>query len=860
MSSASLALLGAALLLAMTSGLQEARAQNVPCSVTYTLDADFDLGNLINVNHSSPNNNQLQLSEVTAPQPYIWVACSDRGTAVRIDVVTGAILGEYRTAPENRPSNPSRTTVDQYGNVWIGNRNEASGQGSVVKIGLVIGGTRCNSDGTPNATGEYLMPPFQYCTAEDRDGDGLIHTSLGLTNILDWDNLSGVDHEGGVETAEDECILLYVRTAGTGIRTIAVDANNDVWVGGYNNKIHQKLDGETGASLVTYNPGFGGYGGLIDGDGILWSANLDYGFLARIDVGANPITRNIIDVSSYYSYGLGIDTDGNIYNTTYTGNSVVKISPAGVVQNTWTTGGSSNDRGVALTPDGHIWVANSGNTSGTNVSHLSPTGTLLKTISVGVQPTGVAVDANGKIWVTDYQSDDVRRIDPNVDLGTVDLIVDLGPNAGPYNYSDMTGAVALGATTWTGSWSITQQGIDANTKWGTISWNASTPAGTQLKVEARSGGGPYQDITAYNGIPLCETGSSFTGLSLNVRVTFTGDPENNVSPVLQDLTIALCDDQSPVLDNDPLAVVTGECEATITEVPTATDYCDGTIYGETSDPLTYTEQGTFYVTWTFTDSKGNSVSQDQTVIVDDVTPPVLTLNSDVSVWPPNHAYTTFTVANMVSSVTDNCNTELTVGSVTINSVSSDEYENAVGNGDGNTVNDMVIALNCASVNVRKERCGDLNGRVYTVTLQVSDGNGNTTMEDFHIQVTHDMNGAPAIDDGIANGYSVTSACSGSQPKRIGHVSSGPEVCTLDQNYPNPFNPSTAIRYRIGEDDHVVLKVYDIYGREKATLVDAILTAGSYEVQFDGSMLTSGTYVYVLTGNGSTIKRTMSLMK
>ncbi len=204
LSSANVVLLAAAMILTATSVLQEVHAQNIPCSVTHTLDADFDLGNLINVNHTSPNNDQLQLSEVTAPQPYIWVACSDRGTAVRIDVETGEILGEYRTAPDNRRKNPSRTTVDQYGNVWIGNRGETSEQGSVVKIGLVIGGTRCNSNGTPNATGEYLKPPFQYCTAEDRDNDGLIHTSSGLTNILDWDNLSLVDTDGGVETAEDD--------------------------------------------------------------------------------------------------------------------------------------------------------------------------------------------------------------------------------------------------------------------------------------------------------------------------------------------------------------------------------------------------------------------------------------------------------------------------------------------------------------------------------------------------------------------------------------------------------------------------------------------------------------------------------
>ncbi|MBN1446285.1 MAG: T9SS type A sorting domain-containing protein [Bacteroidetes bacterium] len=835
----------------------DAYAQNVPCSKTYTVDADFDLGNLINVNHDSPNNDQLQLNDVTAPPPYIWVACSARGTAVRIDVATGEILGEYRTAPDNQGKNPSRTTVDQYGNVWIGNRDEAAdGLGSVVKIGIVIGGTRCNADGTPNPSGQYLKPPFQYCTAVDRDADGLIKTSTGLGNYLPWTNEGGIDSDGGVETADDECIILYVRTLGTNIRTIAVDANNDVWVGGFGNKIHQHLDGETGASMGSFNNGRGGYGGLIDGNGVLWSASFDNGYLLRANVTADPITWSTIDVG-WYSYGLGIDGSGNIYNTTWTTNTVVKIAPDGTVLNTWPTGGSGN-RGVAITSDGHIWVANSYSAS---VSHISPTGSLIKAIGVGSTPTGVAVDANGKVWVTNYGSNSVMRIDPAAyeGKGGVDLTVGLGTGANPYNYSDMTGAVALGATTWTGSWSITQAGVDANTEWGTVSWNATVPTGTSIKVETRTGSNSWLDITAYNGVPLCGTGNAIVGASLTVRVTLVGDAENDISPVLEDLTIALCDNAAPVPDVDPLTVVTGECSATITVTPTATDYCEGTIPGTTTDPLYYDQQGTFSVLWTYDDGNGNTSMQTQTVIVDDVTPPVLTLNTDLSMWPPNHGYTIFTVANMVASVTDNCNTALDVSDVKIMAAASDEYENAIGDGDGNTVDDIVIANDCISVMLRSERAGALNGRVYTITLAVDDGNGNVTTEYFQVQVTHDMAGYPAIDDGLANGYAVTSAC-GIGPAKHGHVSAGPEVCTLEQNYPNPFNPTTSIRYSIAEADHLSLKVYDIFGRQVAVLVDGVMPAGSYEVSFDGSGVVSGTYLYILTSNGRTLQRTMSLMK
>ncbi len=845
-------------LLLLGSATPDAFAQNVPCGKTYTVDADFDLGNLINVNHDSPNNNQLQLNDVTAPPPYIWVACSGRGTAVRIDVGTGAIIGEYMTAPVNRWRNPSRTTVDQYGNVWIGNRDEADGGlGSVVKIGVVIGGERCDADGTPNASGQYIKPPFQYCTAVDRNGDGLIRTSRGLGNYLPWNNASGVDHDGGVETADDECITLYVRTLGTNVRTIAVDANNDIWIGGFTNRRFQHLDGETGASLGDFNPGAGGYGGLIDRNGILWSASYTPGKLLRADVTVNPPMYATIDIG-WFSYGLGIDGDGNIFNTTWNMNTVVKLSPAGAKLGEWSTDGGNGDRGVAITSDGHIWVANS---YGNTVSHLSPAGVPIKFIPVGSTPTGVAVDAYGKVWVTNYGSNSASRIDPALDenKGAIDMTVDLGSGAAPYNYSDMTGAVALGATTWSGSWSITQSGVDANTEWGTVSWNETVPEGTSIKVEVRTGSNPWLDVTSLNGVPLCGTENAIIGASLNVRVTLFGDPENDISPVLSDLTIALCDNTAPVADVDPLAVVTGECAATITAAPTATDYCEGTILGTTTDPLTYTQQGTFYVTWTYDDGNGNTSTQSQTVTVDDVTPPVLTVNPDVAMWPPNHAYMNFTVASMVASVSDNCNTSLTAANVEIITVTSDEPENAIGDGDGNTVDDMVIALDCMSVMLRKERAGALNGRVYTITLQVEDGNGNSTTADFQVQVTHDMAGNPAIDDGLASGYAVTSLCSGAA-KRSGNVSAGPEVCTLEQNYPNPFNPTTSIRYRIAEANHVSLKVYDIFGREIAVLVDGLITAGSYEVPFDGSGVASGTYVYILTTNGRTLQRTMSLMK
>lgn len=67
-----------------------------------------------------------------------------------------------------------------------------------------------------------------------------------------------------------------------------------------------------------------------------------------------------------------------------------------------------------------------------------------------------------------------------------------------------------------------------------------------------------------------------------------------------------------------------------------------------------------------------------------------------------------------------------------------------------------------------------------------------------------------------------------------------------QNYPNPFNPTTTISYSLPKTGFVSLKVYDLLGNELVTLVNEEKTAGSYEVEFDGSKSVSGVYFYTLT--------------
>jgi hypothetical protein len=98
------------------------------------------------------------------------------------------------------------------------------------------------------------------------------------------------------------------------------------------------------------------------------------------------------------------------------------------------------------------------------------------------------------------------------------------------------------------------------------------------------------------------------------------------------------------------------------------------------------------------------------------------------------------------------------------------------------------------------------------------------------------------------------------------VSGIPGHFDLRQNYPNPFNPTTVIRYSVpevgthGSPVRVTLKVYDILGREVATLVDGEQHAGNTRVRFDAGKLPSGTYVYRLQAGSNLAVRKMVLMK
>jgi len=89
------------------------------------------------------------------------------------------------------------------------------------------------------------------------------------------------------------------------------------------------------------------------------------------------------------------------------------------------------------------------------------------------------------------------------------------------------------------------------------------------------------------------------------------------------------------------------------------------------------------------------------------------------------------------------------------------------------------------------------------------------------------------------------------------LSTTPKSYSLSQNYPNPFNPTTKISFSLPKNSDVKLVVFDILGKEVATLVNDYRTAGTHQVEFNASNLASGVYLYrIEAGEFRDVKRMM----
>ena len=259
--------------------------------------------------------------------------------------------------------------------------------------------------------------------------------------------------------------------------------------------------------------------------------------------------------------------------------------------------------------------------------------------------------------------------------------------------------------------------------------------------------------------------------------------------------------------------------------------------------------GTTTVTLTVADPSGESSTDQVDITVVDTTPPTVSvMATPASLWPPNHQYELIT---LTVSVSDICDTAPLISATAV----SDEADN--GKGDGNTTCDIEVttaggATVCSSnstpqiafdpvndrLELRAERSGQGDGRVYTITVTAEDASGHTASSTATVTVPHSQGSGKV-------------------------VATAPEFGTV--SYPNPANPSTTIRYALSQSRPVTLKVYNMMGQEIRTLVDAFRGAGRYAVEWDGRdergmAVSSGIYLYRLEAGSFSAVRKITLVR
>lgn len=248
-------------------------------------------------------------------------------------------------------------------------------------------------------------------------------------------------------------------------------------------------------------------------------------------------------------------------------------------------------------------------------------------------------------------------------------------------------------------------------------------------------------------------------VDVNTPGTYTitynaSDPSGNAATAVT-RTVQVVDTTPPVITLNG-GNMTVECHTSFTDPgATASDSCEGSVAVVVSGSVNVDVPGTYTLTYNAQDAAGNNAAAvTRTVTVVDTIAPTITLNGQTpSLWSPNHKYKTFEVSNFVTGVSDSCDSELGVSSVVIEQVTSDEAEN--GPGSGNTLNDIVIAADCKSVQLRAEREADGDGRVYTITFRVRDASGNVGRVTAKAVVPHNLGETP-VDSGTH--YTVNSSC------------------------------------------------------------------------------------------------------
>jgi hypothetical protein len=154
--------------------------------------------------------------------------------------------------------------------------------------------------------------------------------------------------------------------------------------------------------------------------------------------------------------------------------------------------------------------------------------------------------------------------------------------------------------------------------------------GSSVLLTANGAQGTVHWYTGSCGGTLIGTGNTITVTPVASTTYYARNHNGSFSSGCASVAVTVGPNLPPTPNVATLPTITDECSASVT-APTATDNCGNTVVGTTVDPTSYTQQGTYTINWTYTDGRGNSSTQTQSVVIRDVTPPVITCPAPIEV-------------------------------------------------------------------------------------------------------------------------------------------------------------------------------------------------------------------------------------